>query len=276
KCVPSDRIIFLKTHKTGSSTITNILNRFGDKNNLLFALPKYGYSLRWPAKFQVSHMAPLPIQPHILANHARNNPLTLYEVFPKTSWKYITILRNPVMQYESLFHFFKFSQLLKVNGHPKEALSMFLQSPRSYKPSNHHTITHLVRNPMLFDLGFEKEYFDNTTALHAYIDFLNREFDLVLIMDYWDESMVLLKRRLCWELDDVIYLKLNSRVNEDKRGNMSESTKQNILRWNHGDAMLFEFFNKLFWANVRAEGPEFYNDLEELQKKKKDVLNRCV
>ena len=34
------KVIFLKTHKTASSTVQNMLFRFGEKQNLNFALPK--------------------------------------------------------------------------------------------------------------------------------------------------------------------------------------------------------------------------------------------
>ena len=42
KCDASDivtKIVFLKTHKTASSTLQNILMRFGEKMDLKFALP---------------------------------------------------------------------------------------------------------------------------------------------------------------------------------------------------------------------------------------------
>ena len=38
------KIIFLKTHKTASSTLQNVLLRFGEKRNLTVALPKKGNS----------------------------------------------------------------------------------------------------------------------------------------------------------------------------------------------------------------------------------------
>lgn len=38
-CRPKSQIVFLKTHKTASSSILNILYRFGDSRNLTFALP---------------------------------------------------------------------------------------------------------------------------------------------------------------------------------------------------------------------------------------------
>ena len=40
RCVfPTSKLIFLKTHKTGSTTLQNIILRYGIKNNLTFVLP---------------------------------------------------------------------------------------------------------------------------------------------------------------------------------------------------------------------------------------------
>ena len=45
---------------------------------------------------------------------------------------------------------------------------------------------------------------------------------MVLIMEYFDESLVLLKRELCWELDDVVYFKLNQRSKEYKQAHITD------------------------------------------------------
>ena len=42
QCQERRKIIFAKTHKTGSTTLQNILFRFGQENSLLFVLPKSG------------------------------------------------------------------------------------------------------------------------------------------------------------------------------------------------------------------------------------------
>ena len=47
RCKKKDEnVVFMKTHKTGSSTITSIFNRFADINQLEIALPgTYFYSI---------------------------------------------------------------------------------------------------------------------------------------------------------------------------------------------------------------------------------------
>ena len=42
------------------------------------------------------------------------------------------------------------------------------------------------------------------------------QFDLVMLQDRFDESLVLLADALCWDLKDVVTLTLNSRANEMK------------------------------------------------------------
>lgn len=57
--------------------------------------------------------------------------------------------------------------------------------------------------------------------IKKHIDELAEKIDLVLIMEYFDESLVLLKRELCWDLDDVVYFKLNKRSQEYKQQNIT-------------------------------------------------------
>ena len=42
QCREKRKMIFAKTHKTGSTTLQNILFRFGQEHNLIFVLPKSG------------------------------------------------------------------------------------------------------------------------------------------------------------------------------------------------------------------------------------------
>lgn len=69
----------------------------------------------------------------------------------------------------------------------------------------------------IFDLGLQHKYYNDPVMIQKHIDELAENIDLVLIMEYFDESLILLKRELCWELDDVVYFKLNQRSKEYKQ-----------------------------------------------------------
>uniref|UniRef100_A0A7M5V5D7 Uncharacterized protein n=1 Tax=Clytia hemisphaerica TaxID=252671 RepID=A0A7M5V5D7_9CNID len=108
-CKRKKNIVFLKTHKTGSSTITNILNRYGEARNLNFVLPNIGSNrLDWPWFFKNTSFYSLNgTEPNILCNHARFNKQPMTDLMPNDT-VYVTILRNPISQFESSFSYMTF------------------------------------------------------------------------------------------------------------------------------------------------------------------------
>ena len=274
KCLPENKILFLKTHKTGSSTIANIFFRYGDWRNLTFALPG-ATLLGWPGRFQFSFPFPLHNKaPNILCSHTRFNKRPMNLLFPKGTSKYITILRNPVDNFESLFRYMKLGNHLGVGNGP-ESLQMFLKNGIPFARMGGRASS-LTRNPLLFDLGLSFKYYQNLTAVNEYIQFLDKEFDLVMIMDYFDESLVLMKRLLCWEMDDILYLKQNERIDKEKGTLLTDDVKENVKRWNKADVLLFEYFNKSFWKKIENEGKIFYKELAIFRERKSEIKQACV
>ncbi|XP_078361539.1 galactosylceramide sulfotransferase-like [Oculina patagonica] len=277
KCSPQNNVLFLKTHKTGSSTMSNMFFRYGDLRNLTFVLPKF-ILFEWPERFQVSFAVPLDTRtPNMLCSHTRFNKKPMNWLFPKETSKYITILRNPVDNFDSVFRYMGLGKYLGVrNG--KNSLQIFLKNgiPFSTMDKRPHDLVTLIRNPLLFDLGLSFKYYQNLTAVNEYIQFLDKEFDLVMIMDYFDESLVLMKRLLCWEMDDILYLKLNERQDKEKDTILTDDVKENVKRWNKADVLLFEYFNKSLWRKIENEGESFYKELAIFRERNSEVKRACV
>ncbi|KAM7437233.1 galactose-3-O-sulfotransferase 1 [Porites harrisoni] len=128
-CSPKKNVVFLKTHKTGSSTVTNILNRFGDKNNLVFVVPTQKYNrLGWPWLFHEDYMIHYNhTKPNMLCSHARYNRAVLERVMPNDT-VYVTILRDPVKHFESTFSYMEFSDILGISNET-DPLETFFDSP---------------------------------------------------------------------------------------------------------------------------------------------------
>ena len=199
-------------------------------------------------------------------------------LFPKAKAKYVTILRNPVDQYESVFNYMGLGDIYGFGTDPTKALETFLNTGVEFKDlfKANVTTTRLVRNPMSFDLGLAYQFYQNVTAINAYIAFLDKEFDLVMITDYFDESVVLLKRLLCWELDDILYFKSNERQDKERAGGLSDQVKDNIKRWNAADELLFQYFNRTFWHKIEMEGKGFYDDLAAFRRNTEQISRLCL
>lgn len=62
--------------------------------------------------------------------------------------------------------------------------------------------------------------YDVSNVDDAYIDSRIEEMDnifsLVLITDYFDESLIMMKNRLCWDWEDIVYIKFKMRIEEAK------------------------------------------------------------
>ena len=76
-------------------------------------------------------------------------------------------------------------------------MESFVQNAELYLKKRKGRDFKLLKNPSLFDLGLHTVYHGNLTVVENYIHFLQQEFDLVMYFDeYFDEALVLLKRRL--------------------------------------------------------------------------------
>ena len=198
-------------------------------------------------------------------------------LFPKETSKYLTILRNPVENFESVFNYMQLGKRIGL-GHSPDSLKLFLSgngvaflTMRKLKNE-----WNLIRNPLLYDLGLSFKLYQNVTAVKEYIKFLDNEFDLVMIMDYFDESLVLMKRLLNWNMEDILYLKLNDRTDKEKNSILTEEDRENVRRWNKADVMLLEYFNKSLWENIKNEGKSFQEELAIFRAKMREVKQACV
>lgn len=196
---------------------------------------------------------------------------------------YITILRHPLAQFESAFFFFELWRLLGVPGDTElEKVENFLEYPSQFlysylsrgKTNQLDPSVNLVRNAMLFDLGLKPRYYDNIKYVSNYIKTLENIFHLVLLQEYFDESLILLKRMLCWDISDVLYFKFNQRKTKHLK-KLPEDLVKKLLQWNSADLQLYNVFNRTFWNKVASQGASFYDELRLLRKLNRQKEAEC-
>ncbi|NXC37578.1 G3ST2 sulfotransferase, partial [Penelope pileata] len=276
-CHAKTNIMFLKTHKTASSTILNILFRFTEKYSLTIALPAGQlFHLGYPERFVTNFVE--NFQTHrqnynIMCNHLRFNPSEVHKVMAKNTF-YFSILRNPIALLESSYVYYKnvapaFSRSKDVNE--------YLASPLKYYRKEDYWKNIYAKNNMWFDFGYDNNAEDNENYIQAILEETEENFDLILIADYFDESMILLKHTLCWDLDDVIYFKLNSRSNETVQALTPES-KERIKTWCSLDWKLYLHFNQSFWRRIEETIglEELEKEVNDLRVRQKDLMETCL
>ena len=272
------RVVWIKTHKTGSSTITNLFHRYAWRFNITSAMPRDDTYYGWPMTGSIAQTVAYPrgMTPDthtfsfLVSGHVIYNRAELDRIVPKA--KYVTLLRNPINHFASSWRYFQLSRFNDESGNPI-TMDNFLEHPDKYMhiiPATEHKLFH---NSMSFDLGLRTspKIEDAEAILNRFSD-PKTGFSMVLISEYLDESLIVMRRKFCWDLDDIVTYSL--KVNDMSRPRFTESQSQAILEFNLMDAILYDHFNRTLWDEI-GKIPDFYKELEVLRTVRASMRGRC-
>ncbi|XP_054771517.2 galactose-3-O-sulfotransferase 3-like [Lytechinus pictus] len=286
-CQPHNRVVYIKTHKTGSTTMCSIFDRYAFDRNLTVLVPKSSHFVNCKLLFTAKNIAVDKIGSKktrkgnwtfetgydMLTNHARLNKKEMDKVFHNAS--YVTIIREPAAQWQSAFNYFEVWQSLPQSKAP---MDLFLSEPKKYFShvmGKKQYYKFSMHNQQLFDFGMEHNDTDDEEKVMNKIKELDSVFDLVMITEYFEESLLLLRKMLCWSMDDLIYLKHGVRSSKYRqKDNFTLGDK--IREWNKSDLLLYSHFNETFWQKVREYGPSFSQDLATLKNMLSNVSDTCL
>ncbi|KAL7846567.1 hypothetical protein SRHO_G00215470 [Serrasalmus rhombeus] len=276
RCTPKLNLMFLKTHKTAGSTVLNILLRFGQRNQLKFALPNSRNDFFYPAPFdrmQVKDYSPGACF-NIVCNHMRFNVPEVEALLPQNAF-FFTILRDPALVFESSFHYYKKVVPLTWRIQGEDKLSAFLNEPNRYFSQDGFN-SYYLKNLQFFDLGYDNSLGPEDPAVDQAIQAVSERFQLVLISEHFEESLILLKDALCWQMDDLLFFKLNAR----RDASVSQLTPEQTAKardWNGADWKLYRHFNTTLWAKVDAYGRKrMERDVRELRRRNTEMSAICI
>ncbi|XP_061524540.1 galactose-3-O-sulfotransferase 4 isoform X2 [Phycodurus eques] len=270
-CRPRTHIMFLKTHKTASSTVLNMLYRFGEERGLRFALPP-GYQLGYPLPFSAhrvkGYRGPRAVEFHVMGNHMRFQKAEVEKVMPADTF-YFSIVRDPAALAESSFAYYK-----EVAPAFRKAKSLgdFADDPGKYYDPRARN-NHYARNLLWFDFGMDHNANFSAALARRGEAAVRQTFKLVLVSEFFDQSVILLRHALCWPLDAVVSFSLNARQRKpdgDGRAGgvrsgrppagappdpvLTDGQREKLRRWNALDWHLYRAFNRTFWREAEAFG----------------------
>lgn len=275
-CSPQLSVGFLKTHKCASSSIQNILLRFGDRHNLSFVLPPASNYLGHPKLFHRS-MAPVLANGsptfHILAHHTRFQEGEFRHVLAPGA-KLVTIVREPAELFESLFSYYDLAKQYKVSLEQIASGNASLAWIRRRLARGPHG--KLGLNQMSFDLGLSPSRFEDIKTVRRFVRQLDTVFDLILVAERVRESLVLLKDLLCWTTDDVVTFKHNARAAPFRR-RLGSQARARLRELNGADTMLYNYFVERLDERIKAFGGErMEREVRQLDERTQFWYGRCV
>ncbi|XP_070555699.1 galactosylceramide sulfotransferase-like [Ptychodera flava] len=275
-CKPVRNFVFLKTMKTGGSTVASILHRHAIKNDLVLVTAQDSRpsilpdkSLSKPAlKYLRYNCSDFPGYNYI-ANHVHYNRQAMDSVIPDA--KYFTILRSPYDQRRSQFYYTSKDTEYSNNRNPFETYLNELKA--DYVRDGQ--LIRVMRNgtSQFHTLGFLPKYHTNDTAVALKLIELERELDLVMMMEYFDESIVLLAKLLCWDLEEFVYT--FCKLHSARPAPITSLVRKRIDTLNPGDVKLYAHFNRTFWEMVDAYDGDFEADLRAFRRIQRNVVHDC-
>ncbi|CAN7939725.1 unnamed protein product [Ixodes hexagonus] len=275
-CRPRRSICFLKTHKCASSSVQNMMMRYGDRHNLSFVLPRRYNYLGNPEYFN-RRMAPDSGRRRydMLVHHSRFQEAEMRAVLAPDP-VFVTIVREPASLFESIFMYYGMEKHFKTS---LQSLSRRMSDSGPSATFDLRARSYRRRygfNQMSFDLGFEPAQFLNASAVEAFVHRVDATFDLVMIAERMSESLVLLRHLLCWDLDDVVTFKLNRR-NEKFRQPLNSEDREGLRKLNAVDTKLYGYFVKRLDERIAAFGRgRMAVEVKLLDNYTREWYDRCV
>ncbi|KAI8493653.1 Galactose-3-O-sulfotransferase [Branchiostoma belcheri] len=304
---PVTNFVFIKVHKTASGSTFMLLARFGRNHEMTICYPAkrskaHHKQLSYPSgKLIKKDCNPAFGRNYtLLIHHSIMNKLAMDSIM-QPGTKYIGIMREPLSHFRSIFFWEQ-----RVLRHSKNPLARFLDMNENFtlgrtKPFSKH------RNFQAHYLGFPTNLMASNDANQLYdtisvsqsgtpppgVECQSRclstvcgyvigwtvasWYSIVLITEYWEESLVLLKRNFCWTLFDILHTtrKLHKLKTRKEHVTLTDKQKDTHRKMSNIDYMMYDYFNNTFWRSVSEEGPDFWEEVAYYKTLNYEVNQHC-
>lgn len=218
---------------------------------------------------------------------------------------YFSIIRDPVALAESSFAYYKevAPAFRKTKG-----LGDFADDPKKYYDPRLRN-NHYARNLLWFDFGMDHNANFSVALAQRGMAMIRRTFKQILVSEYFDQSMILLRHALCWPLDAVVSFSLNARQQNPsgiggisgswvgkaaaaagvggKGGrsqaktlpnlSLTEEQREKLRHWNALDWYLYKGFNRTFWEEIDKFGiAKMEQEVALLRLRREDLARACL
>ena len=182
---------------------------------------------------------------------------------------FISTLREPMSRLKSSLYFRSLYKSLENTD--EDPVLKFLSMHEMYKDwwsFNHmHHFLNLPRKSV---------YNEDPVGYVKYFKQIEAEVPLMGIAEFYDASLIYIRRRLCWETKDIMYLRLKSADRGKKDLTVyNASVIAKHRQYNPVDYALYDYFNQSFHHKLRQEPSDFWAELHYFRFINKKVSEFC-
>lgn len=276
---PVTNIYYIKVHKCGSTTLQNIIYRFGVHNNLTFAVFQCQDYMPFPNPAYSMYFVHDPSRKmfNIMPEHAMFKE-DAYQSYMPNDTRVIAVIRHPMLYLESSFGFHGLARVFPLLSKEKNKIEAFLNNPApidkkafvgSSKGCGPVRKPSYTRNAIAYHFGFSQQWIEERMYVENFLKYIDKKVDLVLILEMFDESLILLKRFFNWTTRDIIYMPLWSLGFHKKENFHSLSKieeKVNLIAkhraWAPVDYLLYEHFSRKLDKLVELQPADYKDEVK--------------
>ena len=192
-------------------------------------------------------------------------------------------VRHPVQHFLSLYSFTKMHAVVEILHGGKlnrfDGMRMMLRNPGliqnafatldTLEKEGWHLINLIRGNLQLFSLGINT--YDISTILER-----TKEIDFFVITERYDESMIVLRDKLCCNTEDLLYRQQNvGRASSERKQVIPDDIRDAILEYNKGDLILYKIATQRLACDTKNE-TYMKQELKKLNYEQRKIIKKCM
>ena len=130
---------------------------------------------------------------------------------------------------------------------------------------------------MSHHLGFKPQGNSNQQGIKTFIHSIDSAMDIVLILERFDESLLLMKRLFKWDLHDILHLSLfSSKFFKHPEVHLPPNAEEIHKIHSPADYALYQYFEQKLDTKVQSQGKTFQTELEDFKAVQTQVQTFCL
>ena len=267
-------IAFLKVHKAASGSATSIFFRFGTARKLKFLRPKWLNIISSSDTISDKSILNGDSKPFdIMTSHVIYNRAA-FEKYLHNDSVYVGIVREPYIQFKSSMNYMAPKYVYNISD--VDPIQQYLRNPTRFEQVKNPRLS-WINNRQATEFGTPDHIImtKNVTAMNEYVQKLDNEFHLVIIAEYFDESVVLMRRMFNWKLSDILYRRLHIR-GWDRKQTLPKAHDRRLYRnWAFADYAIYDYFFQRLWQQIRIAGEDFYQEVLYFKQVRDEMDDFC-
>ena len=133
-------------------------------------------------------------------------------------------------------------------------------------------VCEMTKNLVAFTLGYTRAADNNVTDFAVYLSKLTEDLQFVSILEQKLESMLLLKRKMCWNIKDILHIHTHLRtLSSDTNMSLEDMHRE----YSTLDYYIYDHFARKLEGEIADEGEDFVEELEEYATLQKTFTKLC-